>query len=43
MNNTADKFEVLLVNDGRRYELPLFEKLGDFSRQICPVVKDDRT
>ena len=43
MNNTADKFEVLLVNDGRRYELPLFEKLGDFSRQVCPVVKDDRT
>lgn len=43
MNNTADKFEVLLVNDGRRYELPLFEKLGDFSKQICPVVKDDRT
>ena len=42
MNNTADKFEVLLVNDGRRYELPLFEKLGDFSRQVCPVVKDDR-
>lgn len=43
MNNTADKFEVLLVNDGRRYELPLFEKLGDFSMQVCPVVKDDRT
>lgn len=43
MNNTADKFEVLLINDGRRYELPLFEKLGDFSRQVCPVVKDDRT
>lgn len=43
MNNTADKFEVLLVNDGRRYELPLFEKLGDFSRQVYPVVKDDRT
>ena len=43
MNNTADKFEVLLVNDGKRYELPLFEKLGDFSRQVCPVVKDDRT
>lgn len=43
MNNTADKFEVLLVNDGRRYELPLFEKLGDFSRLVCPVVKDDRT
>lgn len=43
MNNTADKFEVLLVNDGRRYELPLFEKLGDFSRQVCPVVKNDRT
>lgn len=43
MNNTADKFEVLLVNDGSRYELPLFEKLGDFSRQVCPVVKDDRT
>lgn len=43
MNNTADKFEVLLVNDGGRYELPLFEKLGDFSRQVCPVVKDDRT
>lgn len=43
MNNTADKFEVLLVNDGRRYELPLFEKLGDFSKQVCLVVKDDRT
>lgn len=43
MDNTADKFEVLLVNDGRRYELPLFEKLGDFSKQVCPVVKDDRT
>lgn len=43
MNNTADKFEVLLVNDGRRYELPLFEKLGDFSKQVCPVVRDDRT
>ena len=43
MNNTADKFEVLLVNDGRRYELPLFEKLGDFSKQVCPVVKDNRT
>lgn len=43
MNNTADKFEVLLVNDGRRYELPLFEKLGDFSKQVCTVVKDDRT
>ena len=43
MNNTADKFEVLLVNDGRRYELPLFEKLGDFSKQVCPVIKDDRT
>ncbi len=43
MNNTADKFEVLLVNDGRRYELPLFEKLSDFSKQVCPVVKDDRT
>lgn len=43
MNNTADKFEVLLVNDWRRYELPLFEKLGDFSKQVCPVVKDDRT
>ena len=23
--------------------MPLFEKLGDFSKQICPVVKDDRT
>lgn len=23
--------------------MPLFEKLGDFSRQVCPVVKDDRT
>lgn len=43
MNNTADKFEVLLVNDGRRYELPLFEKLGDFSKQVCSVVKDNRT
>ena len=23
--------------------MPLFEKLGDFSKQVCPVVKDDRT
>lgn len=23
--------------------MPLFKKLGDFSRQVCPVVKDDRT
>lgn len=23
--------------------MPLFEKLGDFSKQVCPVVEDDRT
>lgn len=23
--------------------MPLFEKLGDFSKQVCPIVKDDRT
>lgn len=23
--------------------MPLFEKLGDFSKQVCPAVKDDRT
>ena len=23
--------------------MPLFEKLDDFSKQVCPVVKDDRT
>ena len=23
--------------------MPLFEKLGDFSKQVCPVIKDDRT
>lgn len=39
----TDKFNVFLVNDGRRYEVPFLKRLGDFSDEVCKTVTDEKT
>lgn len=39
----TDKFNVFLVNDGKRYEVPFLKRLGDFSNEVCKTVKDEKT
>ena len=39
----TDKFNVFLVNDGKRYEVPFLKRLGDFSNEVCKTVKDAKT
>ncbi len=39
----ADKFEILLANDGRHYEVPFLKKLADFSGEVCRTVTDKKT
>lgn len=39
----TDKFNVFLVNDGKRYEVPFLKRLGDFSDEVCKTVKDAKT
>lgn len=39
----TDKFNVFLVNDGKRYEVPFLKKLGDFSDEVCKTVTDEKT
>lgn len=38
-----DKFNVFLVNDGKRYEVPFLKRLGDFSNEVCKTVTDEKT
>ena len=39
----TDKFNVFLVNDGKRYEVPFLKRLGDFSNEVCKSVTDEKT
>lgn len=39
----TDKFNVFLVNDGKRYEVPFLKRLGDFSDEVCKTVTDKKT
>lgn len=39
----TDKFNVFLVNDGKRYEVPFLKRLGDFSDEVCKTVTDAKT
>ena len=39
----TDKFNVFLVNDGKRYEVPFLKRLGDFSNEVCMTVTDEKT
>lgn len=39
----TDKFNVFLVNDGKRYEVPFLKRLGDFSDEVCKIVTDEKT
>lgn len=39
----TDKFNVFLVNDGKRYEVPFLKRLGDFSNEVCKTVADEKT
>lgn len=39
----TDKFNVFLVNDGKRYEVPFLKRLGDFSNEVCNTVTDEKT
>lgn len=39
----TDKFNVFLVNDGKRYEVPFLKRLGDFSDEVCKTVTDENT
>ena len=39
----TDKFNVLLVNDGKTHEVPFLKRLGDFSEETCKTVKDAKT
>lgn len=39
----TDKFNVFLVNDGKRYEVPFLKRLGDFSNEVCETVTDEKT
>lgn len=39
----TDKFNVFLVNDGKRYEVPFLKRLGDFSAEVCKTVTDEKT
>lgn len=39
----TDKFNVFLVNDGKRYEVPFLKRLGDFSNEVCKTVTDEKT
>ena len=38
-----DKFNILLVNDGKHYEVPFLMRLGDFSKENCKAVKDGKS
>lgn len=39
----TDKFNVFLVNDGKRYEVPFLKRLGVFSNEVCKTVTDEKT
>lgn len=39
----TDKFNVFLVNDGKRYEVPFLKRLGAFSNEVCKTVTDEKT
>lgn len=39
----TDKFNVFLVNDGKRYEVPFLKRLGVFSDEVCKTVTDEKT
>lgn len=39
----TDKFNVFLVNDGKRYEVPFLKRLGDFSDEVCKTVTNEKT
>lgn len=39
----TDKFNVFLVNDGKRYEVPFLKRLGDFSDEVCKTVTEEKT
>lgn len=39
----TDRFNVFLVNDGKRYEVPFLKRLGDFSDEVCKTVTDEKT
>lgn len=39
----TDKFNVFLVNDGKRYEVPFLKRLGGFSNEVCKTVTDEKT
>lgn len=39
----TDKFNVFLVNDGKRYEVSFLKRLGDFSDEVCKTVTDEKT
>lgn len=39
----TDNFNVFLVNDGKRYEVPFLKRLGDFSDEVCKTVTDEKT
>ena len=39
----TDKFNVFLVNEGKRYEVPFLKRLGDFSDEVCKTVTDEKT
>lgn len=39
----TDKFNVFLVNDEKRYEVPFLKRLGDFSNEVCKTVTDEKT
>ncbi len=39
----TDNFNVFLVNDGKRYEVPFLKRLGDFSNEVCKTVTDEKT
>ncbi len=38
-----DKFSILVVNNGKHYEIPIQKRLGDLSSEVCPIIKDDKT
>lgn len=39
----TDKNRIFLVNDGKYYDVPFMERLGDFSGKVCPEVHDPKT
>ncbi len=39
----SDKFRVLLVNNGKHYEVPRQKRLADLSSEVCPIITDKET